>query len=400
MANLEETAVWTPGVYQLETTDPVLGGPVQPEPATGGIANRAALALANRTVYLKAQLELKANSDAPLASFNGSLPYARLTEVPTSFTASPHQHAWADVTGKPAQATRWPKWNEVTDKPDSFAVSPHQHAWDDVTGKPAQATRWPTWSEVNDKPTSFAASPHQHAWADVTGKPAQATRWPKWSEVTGKPDSFGPQVVTLATLPTTNVGPVIVADVAEVWVWVSTPYYTGYRSPLCGRPVDGHTIAPLANEIDAVGGLLSKSAYAGLWGYAQENNLVVSQSVWADNLGAHWFVDVSDSQFRVPDLRNQFRRFTGTNVDGGGGRGLGTRQLDATQLVTGSFGRLLPYGYANGAFAVTSNAGSLAFYPDVNGNNLPAVNFDNSRVARTAAETRPANVAFHPRIHL
>jgi len=41
MANLEETAVWTPGVYQLETTDPVLGGPVQPEPATGGIANRA-----------------------------------------------------------------------------------------------------------------------------------------------------------------------------------------------------------------------------------------------------------------------------------------------------------------------------------------------------------------------
>jgi len=294
MANLEETAVWTPGVYQLETTDPVLGGPVQPEPATGGIANRQALALANRTVYLKAQVELKANSDALLASFNGPLPFARLSGVPTSFTASPHQHAWADVTSKPAQATRWPKWGEVT-----------------------------------DKPASFAASPHQHAWTDVTGKPAQATRWPKWSEVTDKPASFGPQIVTLATLPTTDIGPVIVADVAEVWVWVITPYYTGYRSPLCGRPVDGHTGAPLASEIDAVGGLLSKSAYAGLWGYAQENDLVVSQSDWTANIGAHWFVDVSDSQFRVPDLRNMFRRYSGTDADTANARALGSRQNGA-----------------------------------------------------------------------
>jgi len=327
MANLEETAVWTPGVYQLETTDPVLGGPVQPEPATGGIANRAALALANRTAYLKAQVELKANSDVPLASFNGPLPFARLSEVPTSFTASPHQHAWADVTDAPEPATRWPTWDEVTDKPASF----------------------------------------------------------------------GPQIVTLATLPATDIGPVIVADVAEVWVWVSTPYYTGYRSPLCGRPVDGHTIAPLVSEIDAVGGLLSKSAYAGLWGYAQENNLVVIQSYWSANVGAYYFVDVSDSQFRVPDLRNQFLRFTGTDVDGLSERALGSRQLDATQLVTGSLGRVLS-GAINGPFVyVNHSAGGLKSGWEAG---IGHTDFDNSRVARTSSETRPVNVAFHPRIHV
>jgi len=99
------------------------------------------------------------------------------------------------------------------------------------------------------------------------------------------------------------------------------------RSPLCGRTVYGHTVVPLANEIDAVGGIVSKSAYAGLWGYALENNLVVSETDWADNIGARWFVDVSDSQFRVPDLRNYFLRFTGTVAGSGNVRGLGSLKI-------------------------------------------------------------------------
>lgn len=46
MTNLAETSVFEAGIYQLETADPVLGGP-------GGIANRQAQLLANRTKYLK-----------------------------------------------------------------------------------------------------------------------------------------------------------------------------------------------------------------------------------------------------------------------------------------------------------------------------------------------------------
>lgn len=50
MANLPETATWEPGIYQLETTDPVLGGP-------NGPANTQAKQLANRTAFLKQQID-------------------------------------------------------------------------------------------------------------------------------------------------------------------------------------------------------------------------------------------------------------------------------------------------------------------------------------------------------
>ncbi|WP_434663877.1 gp53-like domain-containing protein [Aeromonas sp. NJAU223] len=50
MANLQEVVSWDAGVYQLETSDPVLGGP-------GGISNKQAQALANRTAYLKKHMD-------------------------------------------------------------------------------------------------------------------------------------------------------------------------------------------------------------------------------------------------------------------------------------------------------------------------------------------------------
>ena len=50
MANLPETPDYPSGVYQLETSDPVLGGP-------GGIANRQAEQLGNRTAWLKNKVD-------------------------------------------------------------------------------------------------------------------------------------------------------------------------------------------------------------------------------------------------------------------------------------------------------------------------------------------------------
>lgn len=50
MANLVEIAQWTAGIYQLETDDPVQGGP-------GGIDNLQAQQLADRTLYLKQILD-------------------------------------------------------------------------------------------------------------------------------------------------------------------------------------------------------------------------------------------------------------------------------------------------------------------------------------------------------
>ncbi|MBE3584827.1 MAG: hypothetical protein IMW94_01395 [Thermoanaerobacter sp.] len=48
MANLAETPTWEAGIYQIEETDPVQGGP-------NGVDNRPHIQLANRTAYLKQQ---------------------------------------------------------------------------------------------------------------------------------------------------------------------------------------------------------------------------------------------------------------------------------------------------------------------------------------------------------
>ncbi|WP_414880798.1 glycine-rich domain-containing protein [Pseudomonas brassicacearum] len=50
MADLPESQEWASGVYQLETSDPVLGGPE-------GISNQQAKQLANRTSWLKKKIE-------------------------------------------------------------------------------------------------------------------------------------------------------------------------------------------------------------------------------------------------------------------------------------------------------------------------------------------------------
>jgi len=57
VASITELEQWDDELYQLETTDPVIGGP-------NGISNQQAKTLGNRTRYLKQQVELR----APLAT--------------------------------------------------------------------------------------------------------------------------------------------------------------------------------------------------------------------------------------------------------------------------------------------------------------------------------------------
>ena len=207
-------------------------------------------------------------------------------------------------------------------------------------------------------------------------------------------------VVSMSSLPTTNIGPVLVAEVAEVWIWVSTSFYTGYRSPLCGRPLDGHTVAPLPSEVDAVGGVLQKSAYAALWGYAQENGLVLTQANWEARRGGHYFVNIDANTFRVPDLRDMFRRFTGTDADTANARALGNRQLDALRAHDHD---LKTQGGDGVGLLVFADFGQPAapwaeVAPD-RWNNQAANGFRVATGATGGAETRPTNTAYCPRIH-
>ena len=50
MANLKEKAEWAEGIYQIEMTDPVVGG-------EDGIDNTPHKQLAERTLFLKSELE-------------------------------------------------------------------------------------------------------------------------------------------------------------------------------------------------------------------------------------------------------------------------------------------------------------------------------------------------------
>ena len=62
MANIKEEKTWEEGIYQLEVTDPVVGG-------VDGISNKQAKQLANRTSYLKKQVEdNKSGADLALAT--------------------------------------------------------------------------------------------------------------------------------------------------------------------------------------------------------------------------------------------------------------------------------------------------------------------------------------------
>lgn len=105
---------------------------------------------------------------------------------PTTLPPAPHKHAWGDLTGVPAQATRWPSFAEVTGKPETFPAAAHSHAWGDITGKPSTfppATHSHAWGDITGKPATFPAATHSHSWTELTGIPVYATRWPTAAEV-------------------------------------------------------------------------------------------------------------------------------------------------------------------------------------------------------------------------
>lgn len=81
MANLPETPQWEDGIYQIEVSDPVLGGP-------DGISNRQAKQLASRTSYLKKQVE-KGGTDlaAHIAAADPHTQYA--PKASPTFTGTP-----------------------------------------------------------------------------------------------------------------------------------------------------------------------------------------------------------------------------------------------------------------------------------------------------------------------
>lgn len=413
MASLTEEVKWEDEVYQLETSDLVLGGP-------DGIDNVQAKQLANRTRYLKKLTEQAAEGVHSLETRTDQMAQdVRSLEKLTGQAAE-------GVRGTAAIAT-----HEDLDRgiDDGSIVTPRKlAAWsvrsaplDDVGAVNAYraVNREPLTSEtlvhgVRQRVTIAVTNTGASTYApdDVAAKPilGKGLEPPRaatlvagliaefeyivapsvndgkgaWLLLNSDAGSPGVMVCSIATLPTRNVGPVLVAEAGEVWVWSASPYFTGYRAPLCGDPLFSARSSPLPHHIDAVGGTVSKTAYAGLWGWAQEMGYVVPAANWA--AGPHRFVDLGGDSFRLPDLRDQFFRATGTDRDTANARALGSGQPDAIR----AHQHAMPYPLwdtHSGTSGSMSGSGSSGYASQATS-------------LAGGAETRPTNTAYAPRIHI
>ena len=86
MSNVPESSEWIEGIYQLEQSDPVLGGP-------GGIANRQAEQLASRTHFLKESIEQSgATLQEHIEALDPHQQYMTQTEGDNRYSADEHTH--------------------------------------------------------------------------------------------------------------------------------------------------------------------------------------------------------------------------------------------------------------------------------------------------------------------
>ncbi|EBX3333059.1 phage tail protein [Salmonella enterica subsp. enterica serovar Kirkee] len=320
MANLPETPQWEEGIYQIEVSDPVLGGP-------DGISNRQGKQLASRTLYLKQQVE-KGGTD--LAKHIAA--------------ADPHtQYA--------------PK------------ASPT------FTGTPTAPT--PANSDNSKKlaTTEFVAK----ALAALAGSaPETLDTLKELADALGNDPNFATTVLNKLAekLAKDQNG----ADIPDPALFVKNlglgagapPIGIPFFWPLAAMP---NTVMPEWENMVFLkpnGASFSAATYPKL------------AKVWTGLV--------------IPDMRGEFLRVwdDGRGVDSG--RALLSAQGDAVQNITGSIGRLQMFRDVaySGPFTISDSALTTGLTPSTSGGYGAAnYNFDISRVARTAAETRSRNIAFN-----
>nr|WP_174718190.1 tail fiber protein [Escherichia coli] len=234
MGNLNETEKWEENIYQLETSDPVLGG-------ADGISNRAPRQLANRTKWLKKKTEEAAQSlaehvrsrnhpDATLTAKGFTQLSSATNSTSETLAATPkavkaaydlaagkapvsHTHPWSQITGVPAASLTAKGTVQLSSATDSQseteAATPkavkaaydlaagkapvsHTHPWSQITGVPAASlTAKGTVqlsSATDSQSETEAATPKAvKAAYDLAAGKAPASHTHPWSQITGVP---------------------------------------------------------------------------------------------------------------------------------------------------------------------------------------------------------------------
>ncbi|WP_052941623.1 hypothetical protein [Chromobacterium subtsugae] len=160
MANLQEKPVWETGIYQLETSDPVLAGP-------DGIDNLQGKQLANRTAYLKKQLDELAGG-ASTAAYAAQLRTARQITL----TGDGSWNVAFDGSGDASAALTLANSGV---KPGSYAVVTVDVKGRVTAGRQLSAADFPAldWSKLTSTPTTLAG----YGIADAAWRDAERRVW-------------------------------------------------------------------------------------------------------------------------------------------------------------------------------------------------------------------------------
>lgn len=239
-------------------------------------------------------------------------------------------------------------------------------------------------------------------WAEKMGAPVEGGGFSAkhWAEIAAR--GAGLPVYMPDSVPAQNVGPIYIVGQGNAEWDEATGRYRVHSD----IPVGAVAWWPLrasipAGRIPADGQAVSRATFPDLSAMVVAGTVpVVSEADWlADPLkrGSYSLGDGSTT-IRVPDLNGKSAGTVGAvflRGDGALSAGVdGSVQRDALQNITASVG--LAYGNvqfpSDGAFRNTASAnGSAPEYPYSNA--TQRLTFDASRVARTATETRPTNVA-------
>ncbi|ELI8440724.1 tail fiber protein [Yersinia enterocolitica] len=385
MANLPETPQWEEGVYQIEVSDPVLGGP-------DGISNRQAKQLASRTSYLKQKVE-KGGTDlaAHIAAADPHTQYApkaspTFTGTPTAPTPAANDNSKKLVTTEfvaraiAALAGTAPETlDTLKELADALGNDPNfattvlnklaEKLAKDQNGAdipdPALFVKNLGLPEVSANGKNFVSDGgHRRITAgDGTHQAVLSdTGYFGVKDKDGSVWEFNPSGVLIAgSVPVSRL-----TGTDEITVPVGTVIMVAHNKQVAGRLLRTNGTA------------VSRTAYADLFAA----------------IGTTYGAGDGSTTFNLPDTRDDFPRFAGDS------RSVGSKQGDAMRNIVGSYATAKPntstiLNHASGPFKIvedTSQWYSVQTAPSVGSNHVMMFNLENTSLP-LASENRPRNIA-------
>lgn len=115
--------------------------------------------------------------------------YLYISDVGTPFQIQIPDSGASYIYKRYYSSGKWSGWFKLN---AGYADSAGSVDWANVTNKPATATRWPSWAEVTGKPSSFTPSTHTHGLSNSVfflNMPSISGN-AKWKEVFGYPVNY------------------------------------------------------------------------------------------------------------------------------------------------------------------------------------------------------------------